>query len=80
MRGSDPERSSKCAATGPSRKKLLRLRPFSDVEGQALLGAGSPQAGASGVRQHADDPIMRRGAGWTAIWSGYFLEKNQFGG
>src|SRR5260221_8169255 len=48
MRGLDPERSSRCAATGPSRRKLLRLLP-STTSNDRRSGAVST-ASALGAR------------------------------
>jgi hypothetical protein len=41
MRGSFPERSSRCAATGPSRRKLLMLCPSSMRKASAFADGGS---------------------------------------
>ncbi len=47
MRGSVPDRSSRCAATGPSRRKLLRLRPSLTSKDNGWPGAGSPLPGCA---------------------------------
>jgi len=58
MRGSLPERSSKCAATAPSRRKLLMFRPSSMRKARARLGVTA--TGSAAWASAADISNMQR--------------------
>ena len=56
MRGSVPERSSRCAATGPSRRKLLMLRPSSMRKANARAPGGAMASSALAMAEIASSP------------------------